>query len=153
MKYNKKELSKLNAQKEQTKEEMNHMLIASKEIDNFIQMPICENLERVFLFASVINCNIDKLDYILKKNNVELIDSIDTDKVKHVEDDGQNSHSRRLRVFGKPHAVHFNGTFFVHQDTAFPSTTRSLSPCMSFTFQRMFKIRSSDAMIASTSTK
>ena len=43
------------------------------EIDNFIQMPICENLERVFLFASVINCNIDKLDYILKKNNVELI--------------------------------------------------------------------------------
>ena len=37
MKYNKKELSKLNAQKEQTKEEMNHMLIASKEIDNFIQ--------------------------------------------------------------------------------------------------------------------
>ena len=37
MKYNKKELSKLNAQKEQTKEEINHMLIASKEIDNFIQ--------------------------------------------------------------------------------------------------------------------
>ena len=36
-KYNKKELNKLNAQKEQTKEEMNHMLIASKEIDHFIQ--------------------------------------------------------------------------------------------------------------------
>ena len=43
------------------------------EIDNFIQMPICKNLQRIFLFASVINCNIDKLDFILKKNNVELI--------------------------------------------------------------------------------
>jgi hypothetical protein len=37
IKFNKKELNKLNAQKEQTKEEINHMLIASKEIDNFIQ--------------------------------------------------------------------------------------------------------------------
>ena len=37
LKYNKKELNKLNAQKEQTEEEINHMLIASKEIDDFIQ--------------------------------------------------------------------------------------------------------------------
>ena len=37
LKYNKKELSKLKEQKEQSKEVMNHMLIASKEIDNFIQ--------------------------------------------------------------------------------------------------------------------
>ena len=37
IKFNKKELNKLNAQKEQTKEEINHILIASKEIDNFIQ--------------------------------------------------------------------------------------------------------------------
>ena len=37
LKYSKKELSKLKEQKEQSKEEMNHMLIASKEIDNFIQ--------------------------------------------------------------------------------------------------------------------
>ena len=37
VKYNKKELNKLNQQKEQSKEEMNHMLIASKEIDNFLQ--------------------------------------------------------------------------------------------------------------------
>ena len=37
MKFNKKVLNKLNAMKEQTKEEINHMLDASKEIDNFIQ--------------------------------------------------------------------------------------------------------------------
>ena len=37
VKYNKKELNKLNQQKEQSKEEMNHMLVASKEIDNFLQ--------------------------------------------------------------------------------------------------------------------
>ena len=43
------------------------------EIDNFIEMPICKNLQRIFLFASFINCNIDKLDFVLKKNNVELI--------------------------------------------------------------------------------
>ena len=38
VKYNKKELNKLNQQKEQSKEEMNHMLVASKEIDNFLQL-------------------------------------------------------------------------------------------------------------------
>ena len=37
MKFNKKELNKLNLQKEQSKEEMNHMLVASKEIGNFLQ--------------------------------------------------------------------------------------------------------------------
>ena len=37
IKHNQKETNKLNAQREQNKEELNHMLIASKEIDNFIQ--------------------------------------------------------------------------------------------------------------------
>jgi len=37
LRHNKKELIKLNAQKEQAKEEINHMIDASKEIDNFIQ--------------------------------------------------------------------------------------------------------------------
>ena len=36
-KLNKKEMQKLNQQKEQTQEEINHMLVASKEIDNLIQ--------------------------------------------------------------------------------------------------------------------
>ena len=37
LKHNKKELIKLNALKEQAKEEINHMIDASKEIDNFLQ--------------------------------------------------------------------------------------------------------------------
>ena len=43
------------------------------EIDNFIKMPICPNLQQIFLFASVIDCNISKLDDLLNKNKVELI--------------------------------------------------------------------------------
>ena len=37
MKHNKKEMNKINALKEQSKEEMNHMLDASNEISNFIE--------------------------------------------------------------------------------------------------------------------
>ena len=37
IKYNQKEINKLNIQREQNKEELNHMLIASKEIDKFIE--------------------------------------------------------------------------------------------------------------------
>ena len=43
------------------------------EINNFIKMPICKELKRVFLFASVIYCDINKLDEMLKENGVELI--------------------------------------------------------------------------------
>ena len=43
------------------------------EINNFIKMPIPSNLERIFLFASFINCDISILDKFLKNNGVELI--------------------------------------------------------------------------------
>jgi hypothetical protein len=39
-KLNKKEMQKINAQKEQTQEEINYMLNASKEINNFLKMKI-----------------------------------------------------------------------------------------------------------------
>ena len=42
-------------------------------VDNFIQFPINQNLKRVFLFSSYINCDINLLDVMLKKNGVELI--------------------------------------------------------------------------------
>ena len=42
-------------------------------VDNFIQFPINQNLKRVFLFSSYINCDINLLDDMLKKNGVELI--------------------------------------------------------------------------------
>ena len=43
------------------------------EIDDFIQLPTCKNLQRIFLFSSVIICDINYLDNILKKNGIELI--------------------------------------------------------------------------------
>ena len=43
------------------------------EIDNFIKMPIPSKLERIFLFVSIINCDIRKLDNYLRENKVELI--------------------------------------------------------------------------------
>ncbi len=43
------------------------------EIKDFIQLPICPKLQRVFLFTSVIICDINQLDSILKQNGVELI--------------------------------------------------------------------------------
>ena len=42
-------------------------------VENFIQLPINPNLKRMFLFSSYINCDINALDDLLKKNGVELI--------------------------------------------------------------------------------
>ena len=42
-------------------------------VENFIQLPINLNLKRMFLFSSYINCDINALDDLLKKNGVELI--------------------------------------------------------------------------------
>ena len=42
-------------------------------VDNFIQLPINPNLKRIFLFASIIRCDINKFDDLLRKNGVELI--------------------------------------------------------------------------------
>ena len=43
------------------------------EIKDFIQLPICSKLQRVFLFTSFIICDINQLDNTLKQNGVELI--------------------------------------------------------------------------------
>ena len=44
-----------------------------QKVDNFIQLPLNPNLKRIFLFSSFINCDINSLDDLLKKNGVELI--------------------------------------------------------------------------------
>ena len=44
-----------------------------ESVENFIQLPINPNLKRIFLFSSYINCDVNVLDNLLKKNGVELI--------------------------------------------------------------------------------
>ena len=44
-----------------------------ESVENFIQLPINPNLKRIFLFSSYINCDVNILDNLLKKNGVELI--------------------------------------------------------------------------------
>ena len=44
-----------------------------ESVDNFIQLPINPKLKRIFLFSSFINCDVNVLDNLLKKNGVELI--------------------------------------------------------------------------------
>ena len=44
-----------------------------QKVDNFIQLPLNPNLKRIFLFSTFINCDINSLDDLLKKNGVELI--------------------------------------------------------------------------------
>ena len=44
-----------------------------ESVDNFIQLPINPKLKRIFLFSSYINCDVNILDNLLKKNGVELI--------------------------------------------------------------------------------
>ena len=43
------------------------------QVDDFIKMPIGSKLKTVDLFVSVISCDINKLDKVLKENDVELI--------------------------------------------------------------------------------
>ena len=44
-----------------------------QKVDNFIQFPLSQNLKRIFLFSSYINCDINSLDNLLKNNGIELI--------------------------------------------------------------------------------
>ena len=44
-----------------------------ESVENFIELPINPNLKRIFLFSSYINCDVNVLDSLLKKNGVELI--------------------------------------------------------------------------------
>ena len=42
-------------------------------VDDIIQLPLNPNLKRIFLFSSYMDCDINSLDDLLKKNGVELI--------------------------------------------------------------------------------
>ena len=64
-KLNKKEMQRLNAQKEQTQEEINHMLVASKEIGNLIQNDNINN--KIDMFKT----DYAKQTYYSKRNNAE----------------------------------------------------------------------------------
>ena len=88
-KLNKKEMQKLNAQKEQTQEEIHHMLDASKEIDNLIQNENINNKIDMFKtdYAKQMYCyrgqnsesdNLLEKDYFMdeKKKIVEKIGNV-----------------------------------------------------------------------------
>jgi hypothetical protein len=42
-------------------------------VDDIIQLPLNPNLKRIFLFSTYMDCDINSLDDLLKKNGVELI--------------------------------------------------------------------------------
>ena len=133
MKYNKKELNKLNVQKEQSKEEMNHMLVASKEIDNFLQDDNINNKIDMFQtdyakfmygygYENNKNINLLEKDYFMdeKENIVDKIGTVYCFKINKISNEQEKLYKgkiydeakkfRKRIIDGKKNALdEFNG--------------------------------------------
>jgi hypothetical protein len=109
MKYNKKELNKLNVQKEQSKEEMNHMLVASKEIDNFLQDDNINNKIDMFQtdyakfmygygYENNKNINLLEKDYFMdeKENIVDKIGTVYCFKINKISNEQEKLYKGKI---------------------------------------------------------